>query len=914
MSKNLLQKITASLLFLLFLVSFESKAQDCTTLYLSEGFSGKIYSITPGTGAKVLVTTLASSGQNLAVGPDPSSLPTTVFTSSFTPAGSQVYKGATPTGATLPIIITGLATRTSNGFVYGVSATTRELVEINATTATNLGIVTGDAYFNGATLSTDGFFNSAGELYVIAVNGNFVYLYKINVTTRVATQVVQVAGKLPGTFNGGIAFFNNNVYIASFLTKPGTFGNPDAYFAEIFQLNPLTGISTKVSEVDLGVTSFQSAPFAIDLATCQNFTQPAPVPNCNSLYGGIATNGQIHLIVPAAVATTPPTTSLVTTAAANQGNLAVGPDPANLNSIRYTTSQNAAVGPIYTGLTTMTNTGQQWGPAAANAPIGIATRTTNGIAYGINSKNLTQWTGTGAATLLGAITSASAIWNTADNTNANGFHLNDIAVDAPGNLYCVIMQGTVLTATTVHLFRVDPVTRVATLVISSAAGALMGTAGTSANGNGIAYLNDGFYISRNNGTWTELWKMDATTGAITQVAVGTGKIPALAMGDLASCVTVTKIQAAFTFNCGGATLQSDLYSTGVAQNSTIRVPITGAVSGQAQFTVTSSGGDITANPQPYTATILNGDTFVDIPITYTGAAPSGSRTLTVTTNVAGAGTCNFNINICDGAAATMTVTQPTCAVPSGTLTVTSPLGATIEYSINGGTTFQSSTTFSGLAPGSYPFVRRDTSTGCSFLSPNFTVNAIPPTPPAPTTASVTQPTCAVPTGTIVFNTQAGYEYSVNNGTTYQAGTTFSGLAPGTYTLRVRSLTDNTCTTAGASTVTINAVPTAPTIPTTSSVTQPTCAVPTGTIVFNAQAGMEYSVNGGTTYQASNTFSGLAPGNYNLAIRNTADSTCSAVGASAVTINAVPIAPAAPTTASVTQPTCAVPSGTIVFNT
>jgi len=72
------------------------------------------------------------------------------------------------------------------------------------------------------------------------------------------------------------------------------------------------------------------------------------------------------------------------------------------------------------------------------------------------------------------------------------------------------------------------------------------------------------------------------------------------------------------------------------------------------------------------------------------------------------------------------------------------------------------------------------------------------TPPAvPTTSSVTQPTCAVPTGTIVFNTQSNIEYSVNNGASYQASASFPGLAAGSYTLRVRSTIDNTCSTQGA---------------------------------------------------------------------------------------------------------------------
>jgi hypothetical protein len=45
----------------------------------------------------------------------------------------------------------------------------------------------------------------------------------------------------------------------------------------------------------------------------------------------------------------------------------------------------------------------------------------------------------------------------------------------------------------------------------------------------------------------------------------------------------------------------------------------------------------------------------------------------------------------------------------------------------------------------------------------------------PTVASITQPTCALPTGTIVFTAQAGVEYSINNGTSYQAGATFELL-------------------------------------------------------------------------------------------------------------------------------------------
>jgi subtilisin-like proprotein convertase family protein len=61
-----------------------------------------------------------------------------------------------------------------------------------------------------------------------------------------------------------------------------------------------------------------------------------------------------------------------------------------------------------------------------------------------------------------------------------------------------------------------------------------------------------------------------------------------------------------------------------------------------------------------------------------------------------------------------------------------------------------------------------------------------------------------------------------------------------------------------------------------TVTQPNCpAVPTGTIVVNATGtgAIEYSINGGTTFQASNTFTGLAAGNYNIVARYAVEPTC-----------------------------------------
>ncbi|MBK9256192.1 MAG: SBBP repeat-containing protein [Saprospiraceae bacterium] len=83
-----------------------------------------------------------------------------------------------------------------------------------------------------------------------------------------------------------------------------------------------------------------------------------------------------------------------------------------------------------------------------------------------------------------------------------------------------------------------------------------------------------------------------------------------------------------------------------------------------------------------------------------------------------------------------------------------------------------------------------------------------------------------------------------------------------------------------------------------TVTQPTCATPTGTIVVNASGSgtLEYSINNGSTWQSSNTYSGQAPGNYNIKIRLQAQPSCES------TYGSNPVVLASPFTASTTNDT------------
>ncbi len=290
--------------------------------------------------------------------------------------------------------------------------------------------------------------------------------------------------------------------------------------------------------------------------------------------------------------------------------------------------------------------------------------------------------------------------------------------------------------------------------------------------------------------------------------------------------------------------------------------------------------------------------------------PSGTlyriRVISSTPSVTGsANTVDIVVNAPPAAPTASVTLQPTCAIPTGTIVVTAPVGATIQYSVGGA--YQASGTFSGLAPGSYNITAQNTSTGCISTATVLTVNAVPTAPAAPTASVTVQPTCAIPTGTIVVTAPVGATIQYSVGGAYQASGTFSGLAPGSYNVTAQNTSTGCIST--ATVLTVNAVPIAPAAPTASVTVQPTCAIPTGTIVVTAPVGatIQYSVGG--AYQASVTFAGLAANSYNVTAQNTSNGCIST--ATILVLNAPPGAPATPTASVTVQPTCAIPTGTIV---
>jgi hypothetical protein len=107
--------------------------------------------------------------------------------------------------------------------------------------------------------------------------------------------------------------------------------------------------------------------------------------------------------------------------------------------------------------------------------------------------------------------------------------------------------------------------------------------------------------------------------------------------------------------------------------------------------------------------------------------------------------------------------QPTCATPSGTITITTQSG--VEYSVNG--TVSVLEFICRIARG-YTLYVSLTDPSCVTISGSTSINSIPP-PVVPTTAVLLS--LHVLCNLEVVLPQSGVEYSLD-GTTYQASNTF----------------------------------------------------------------------------------------------------------------------------------------------
>jgi hypothetical protein len=220
-----------------------------------------------------------------------------------------------------------------------------------------------------------------------------------------------------------------------------------------------------------------------------------------------------------------------------------------------------------------------------------------------------------------------------------------------------------------------------------------------------------------------------------------------------------------------------------------------------------------------------------------------------------------------------------------------------------------STTVTGIPPGTYSYTVRS-SAGCtSSASSGVVINAQPTAPTAPIVGTITQPTCTVSTGSVVLSglpSSGTWTLTRTPGgvTTTGTGTsiTKSGLAAGTYTYTVTNAVR--CISVASPDVIISVQPSTPTAPIVGVITQPTCSVATGSVILSGlptTGTWRLTRNPGgviiTGTGTSTTVSGLPSGTNTFTVTNS--NNCISGSSANVVIVAQPSAPAAPVVGTIT---------------
>jgi PKD repeat protein len=254
-------------------------------------------------------------------------------------------------------------------------------------------------------------------------------------------------------------------------------------------------------------------------------------------------------------------------------------------------------------------------------------------------------------------------------------------------------------------------------------------------------------------------------------------------------------------------------------------------------------------------------------------ATAGVYTVTLTTTIdkwpMGGSTCTDTktMEISVGLAVTGTGTNLTCNNDnSGSVTLSGNGGKTpYQYSLNG-VTWQSSTTFSGLAAGTYPIYIKD-ALGCEETGSSVTITE-PSVIVIASPIGVTTATCGNNDGALLVAASGGtgtLQYSLDN-ISYQASGAFNNLGAGNYNVYVKDA--NGCIV--STNVVINNT-TSPTL-TLQSYTNVSCnGGSDGTITLIGSGGtgaLQYSIDG-VNFQATGNFTGVSAGFYTPIVKDAA---------------------------------------------
>lgn len=227
-----------------------------------------------------------------------------------------------------------------------------------------------------------------------------------------------------------------------------------------------------------------------------------------------------------------------------------------------------------------------------------------------------------------------------------------------------------------------------------------------------------------------------------------------------------------------------------------------------------------------------------------------------------------SIDPCNGVTIAVTATKVDADAnqSNGSITAAATGGTGFTYSINGGA-FQGNASFANLAAGKYTIAAKSAA-GCLGIT-EITIGTNDPCAGITVAITSTQvnPSVGLSNGSITASATGGtgFTYSLNNGT-FQASGSFSGLAAGTYTITAKNA--GGCLATKQITLTSTDPCAGITVTVTTTQVDPSTGQSNGSITATATGGtgFTYSINNGA-FQASNTFTGLATGNYTITAKN-----------------------------------------------
>ncbi len=211
-----------------------------------------------------------------------------------------------------------------------------------------------------------------------------------------------------------------------------------------------------------------------------------------------------------------------------------------------------------------------------------------------------------------------------------------------------------------------------------------------------------------------------------------------------------------------------------------------------------------------------------------------------------------------------------CDATDGAITISATgSGTGLEYSIDGGITWQSQNSFSQLGSGIYQVAVRNEDGSCEVLGSSVTISASASEADISDIFIAPPTTCDIADGLItilIANDDGNFEFSIDGGVTFQPGNNFSGLTEGIYNIFIRR-TDGTCLITGGFVELVS--PDRPEYYGVSVIDPSGCDALDGNITVLAFgfSTLEFSIDGGVTWQLSNNFPGLAAGVYDIAIRD-----------------------------------------------